>query len=478
MIGRHDFNTLTTSERAGLAYSISAAHTHSNKTALDESTASYTTAEKTKLGNLTDSFKGVYATSAALLSAYTSPSAGWSAWVTGTATMWIVSSGAWANSNVSSVGNMLQSVYDPQSIGADAFSRGNHTGTQEISTIANLGSASVDTSGNVSLPAGLAVNGNVSGALVSSSGLSASTYGLYLSSAVPADTSYRLYNNGGTLMFNGNALAMGSSVSGSANYLSKFTGSNSLGDSGIYEDSSGNVGIGNIEPDALITIGNTTDTHGYIRLKGTTIGEGNIYHEDAYGLRLDTSMNTLPIRIDGSKLVLGMVGYVGIGKEDPAFPLHVEGSADYVGTSAYGYLSASGAGTGNGFTANCAIYTPNRVVCGELDAVSDRRAKKNIVAINEADALAMVNKIEASSFEWKDGCGDKGPKLGWIAQDVGAAGLGEAVTVRNGKIVDDDGNLVEVDDFHTINPTVLCAVLWAAVRKLSAKVSELESKIA
>lgn len=44
--------------------------------------------------------------------------------------------GAWRE--VPGGGNMLSSVYDPQSIGADAFARENHTGFQPISTITGL----------------------------------------------------------------------------------------------------------------------------------------------------------------------------------------------------------------------------------------------------------------------------------------------------------------------------------------------------
>lgn len=382
---------ITADQAGSLSLSASMRHEHSNKAVLDESTAAYTTAEKTKLGNLTDSFKGVYANQAAIVAAYPSSSAGWSAWNLGTATMWYVSSGTWTNSGVASIGNMLQSVYDPQSIGADAFARGNHTGTQLISTITNLNSASVDTSGNVSLPAELTVTGNVSGALVSSSGLSASAYGLYLSSAVPADTSYRLYNNNGTLMFNGNALAMGSSVSGTTNYLSKFTSSSSLGDSGIFEDSNGrcvfNNGVtisGTPSTDVLVVLGSYDDSvDGYIRLKGATIAEGNIYHDATYAARIDTSENLLPIRIDGSALILGMFGNVGIGTASPTYKLDVSGTirstdaatfaslsvgslsgllkassgAVSIATAGTDYAKSLSAGTGISLSASSGVYT-------------------------------------------------------------------------------------------------------------------------
>ena len=84
--------------------------------------------------------------------------------------------------------------------------------------------------------------------------------GIYLNSAVPNSSTYTLYNNAGTLMWNGVALSTGSSVSGTTNYLSKFTSSSSLGNSVLYE-SSGNIGIGTTSPtQALHVIGNINVT--------------------------------------------------------------------------------------------------------------------------------------------------------------------------------------------------------------------------
>jgi len=146
---------MTFAQKQNLAIAISNTHSHANKLILDTTEASYTSAEKIKLGNLTDSFKGVFVNKAAILAAYGAPSAGWSAWNSETSTIWAVSNSIWVNSGIASIGNMLQSVYDPQSIGGDAFRRSNHTGSQLITTITNLSSASVDLSGNVTLPANL-----------------------------------------------------------------------------------------------------------------------------------------------------------------------------------------------------------------------------------------------------------------------------------------------------------------------------------
>ena len=57
---------------------------------------------------------------------------------------------------VDTTGLMLQSVYDQQGIEADAFARGNHTGTQAISTVAGLQTALDAKASNAQLSAAVA----------------------------------------------------------------------------------------------------------------------------------------------------------------------------------------------------------------------------------------------------------------------------------------------------------------------------------
>src|SRR5438128_1539446 len=69
---------------------------------------------------------------------------------------------------------------------------------------------------------------------ISTSGIT-STGAIGIASAVPGDTSNKLYNNSGTLYFNGVALATGSSLSGTSGQIPKFTGVNSVGNSVMLE---------------------------------------------------------------------------------------------------------------------------------------------------------------------------------------------------------------------------------------------------
>jgi hypothetical protein len=66
--------------------------------------------------------------------------------------------------------------------------------------------------------------------------------GIHITSGIPTSTAYALYNNAGTLTWNGVPLSTGASaISGTVNYIPVFTDVNSLGDSVIYQTSTGQV---------------------------------------------------------------------------------------------------------------------------------------------------------------------------------------------------------------------------------------------
>jgi len=324
---------LSFQQEQAIALNTFVRHSHTNKLILDNTEASYTSAEKIKLGNLTDSFKGVFSNQASIVAAYPTPSSGWSAWNSATSTIWAVSNSAWINSGIASIGNMLQTVYDPQSIGKDSFSRANHTGSQLISTITNLGSASVDSSGSLSLPSNLTVTSKItSSSLVSSNlilgnaststhtlhiqGINNGVAGIYLSDAVPSSVSYSLYNDSGTLKWNGTAIGMGSSISGTTRYIGLFTASNAIGASGIYQDANNNIGIGTITPGAKLGVKvgtnqdfSVTSTNGVLNLQSVN---------DAWDIYK-------PLYIDGSTIAFNANGggYVGIGTTNPLARLNI-----------------------------------------------------------------------------------------------------------------------------------------------------------
>ncbi len=118
--------------------------------------------------------------------------------------------------------------------------------------------------------------------------------------------------------------------SGSTNYIPKFTGSTSIGNSTIYE-SSANVGIGSTNPTARLEIGgsgnfklkaNVNDPGDIIFEDGGGMQKGRIWAEPAAGvagLQFSSSDTTPDIAIDAS-------GNIGIGTTSPGAKLDVNGT--------------------------------------------------------------------------------------------------------------------------------------------------------
>lgn len=128
----------TADEKLDLSNAVSRSHNHDNKSILDNTTASFTTAFETKLSNLTDHFKGVFANATARDLAILSPLSGDYCKQTDTGSFWFYGGAVWVDSGSSSTGDMMSAIYDPQNIGDDAFDRANHTGSQDQSTISGL----------------------------------------------------------------------------------------------------------------------------------------------------------------------------------------------------------------------------------------------------------------------------------------------------------------------------------------------------
>jgi hypothetical protein len=105
----------------------------------------FTDAEKLKLQNIIDLFRGQYATSAALTTAYPTSTAGTYAFVangSGGLNVWVWDStgAAWVDTG-GQVAGMQAEIYDPRGIALDIYDRANHTGNIAISVVTGLQSA-------------------------------------------------------------------------------------------------------------------------------------------------------------------------------------------------------------------------------------------------------------------------------------------------------------------------------------------------
>lgn len=143
----------------------------------------------------------------------------------------------------------------------------------------------------------------------------------------------------------------------------------------------------------------------------------------------------------------------------------------------YGFLTANTTPTGRqtvgSGAATWSAEFNNRILCGsEINVTSDRRAKDFLGCLSTTKAMQAVLQVPVVTYVWDDGREDISPKVGFFAQDVALAGLGEAISTL--PHTTPDGR--EWQDFHTIDKDTLLAVLWAAVQNLSARLELLEGK--
>ena len=143
-----------------------------------------------------------------------------------------------------------------------------------------------------------------------------------------------------------NAVASGGGLTGSGttNYIPKFTSSNSIGNSNIFEDSSGNAGINTVDPNNNLHVKASSNGKGITIQRGSSSADtyaelsflnstnaaaaptvwvrGNRGSSNANYLTLGTA-DTEQMRIDAD-------GKVGIGTDDPAVSLDLGNNTDAI----------------------------------------------------------------------------------------------------------------------------------------------------
>ena len=253
--------------------------------------------------------------------------------------------------------------------------------------------------------------------------------------------------------------------SGTANYLAKFTGTNTIGDSPIYIDVDGNVGIGTATPGAKLEV--ASPVSGVALKVGRVSGQPSIQGTSDWFILDNAGASPLALNYwSSSNVVLAQGGgNVGIGTAEPKGKLDVRGKT-YINPRAGFYseptidLAVGDTDTGlkwvkdghlDIYTNNAArlkidnsgnveIPTGNLTVGGNVNAAafyytSDASLKTDISPLE--NSLEKVMNLEGVSFNWKNGGKQS---IGLIAQDVEKI-LPEVVNTDNGLKYIDYGKL-------------------------------------
>jgi len=204
--------------------------------------------------------------------------------------------------------------------------------------------------------------------------------GFHITSGIPASTAMALYNNSGTLTWNGVALATGASLSGTTNYLPVFTGSNSLGNSVMVQLGS-NIGIGSTTPFSTLSIFTTTANYTGQSLFAVANSSNatlfNVLGNGSVGVGTTTPWGQLSVNpngITGPAFVIGSStatnfivtngGNVGIGTTSPSQALSVQGNALLSGSLSVAGITATSTITASATTTASYLAASSRGFAG------------------------------------------------------------------------------------------------------------------
>jgi hypothetical protein len=211
---------------------------------------------------------------------------------------------------------------------------------------------------------------------------------------------------------------------------------------GVYQTSTGYVGIGTDVPGASLHVHNGSNgiVVGQATLIKQRLGTDDYIYTGQHKaqLRIQNGLGTYNTKAfefalldDGTgviqanegnvgynRLVLNPAGsYVGIGLLNASYPLQVAGSAGNM--PAMKYFNSSSSGLAIGQNDAITIYAGGNIYATGLVAASDERIKKNIVDADDVECLGVLRLLKPKKYEYRDYI-DRGedPVWGFIAQEV------------------------------------------------------------
>jgi len=246
----------------------------------------------------------------------------------------------------------------------------------------------------------------------------------------------------------------------------------------------------------ITSVGTLTSisTSGSLTIGSTVISESEIGVLDSISpgtaaaskaLILDSSANISSINsLATAKLAVGSPAHSSL-------PVEI-GYTSYQFSGAYAYsneLNSHGlVDAGNGPSANYSLRADGRIlVTGEVEITSDRRLKKDIVALTPDFCKSFISKTTPVRFNWRND--DAIPDYGYIAQDVLKAGFNDLVTVvahpgMEGS-EDSDGFINPTDAKFVFSPGKIIPMLALNQKQLfeaqdakDAEISDLKDRLA
>ena len=227
----------------------------------------------------------------------------------------------------------------------------------------------------------------------------------------------------------------------------------------------------------ITSVGTLTSitTSGAFTMGSTAISEAEIGVLD--GVTPGTATASKALVLNSSKGISGITSLAStsIAVGSPAnstLPVEI-GYTSYQFTGAYAYsndLNAHGmVDAGAGPSANYSLRADGRIlVTGEVEITSDRRLKKDIVALTPELCKSFILTTTPVRFNWKSD--DAIPDYGYIAQDVLKAGFNDLVTVvphpdMEGS-VDDDGFINPAGAKYVFSPGKIIPMVALNQRQL------------
>lgn len=148
----------------------------------------------------------------------------------------------------------------------------------------------------------------------------------------------------------------------------------------------------------------------------------------------------------------------------------------------YGYITSSGS-TGGGAlagTVSCSLRTSGRIISGsEINILSDRRIKKDIVNISDDYCKDFVYKVSSKKYIYKKDETGK-VNVGFVAQDVLKAGYEELIGFTSEDVeeeVDADGFVNPAGHIFTVNYEAVVPILSQNIKNLFEENKELKKEI-